>query len=288
MRLIYKILGYPVIVLMGAFLIFHAMPVTYTMHIRAIDLEHVKQYKTQVAIFRVVVDSNDTIKLVINSPGGYVVETFQIINYLKGTKARVVAEVQNLAASGAADLMVVADEVKIDPYALILFHRGFYLDPWGNKILVSDEAPLGRILLNFAKDHIFPYLDPKEIADYHEGKDIIFTGAEFKKRLARVPHSLRTITFWDLDPPPIAVASVSSCFQDTHILVLLEIAKYERLVEKDLHELTSTSYDVAETQLSVLKKLLKAESRCIDTSEQARQYDIDVDRVIDILLKYLR
>ena len=62
------------------------------------------------------------IRLLINSPGGDVFDGLAMMNILRAHPARVVAVVQGLAASAASFIAVGADELVMNPGAMLMIH----------------------------------------------------------------------------------------------------------------------------------------------------------------------
>lgn len=80
----------------------------------------------------------DTVKVVVNSPGGFLVSANLL--YLKQKKAvsqgaKIECEVKNLAASAAAVFLLGCTSVESsDPEAIVVFHLPYYLSKDGQKV----------------------------------------------------------------------------------------------------------------------------------------------------------
>lgn len=70
-------------------------------------------------------DDVETINLYINSPGGSVFEGLAIGNMLKRHKAKVIANVDALAASIASVISMFADEVRMASNSLMMIHNAW-------------------------------------------------------------------------------------------------------------------------------------------------------------------
>jgi ATP-dependent protease ClpP protease subunit len=81
--------------------------------------------------------SVDTIELRINSPGGDAFEAMAIINALRAHKATVVAVVDSLAASAAADIAVSADRLIMADNAQLMIHRS-----WGLELGTAEDLTM--------------------------------------------------------------------------------------------------------------------------------------------------
>ena len=66
---------------------------------------------------------NETLEVVINSPGGSVIEGWGIYNQLKSLNNKVVTKVEGLAASIASLIALAGDEVHISEVGSIMIHR---------------------------------------------------------------------------------------------------------------------------------------------------------------------
>lgn len=76
----------------------------------------------------------DEINLRINSPGGEVFEGNTIYNVLKQHKARVVVDIDGLAASIASVIAMAGDEIRMADNALMMVH-----DAWGFAVGNADD-----------------------------------------------------------------------------------------------------------------------------------------------------
>lgn len=72
---------------------------------------------------RILASDADEILLRINSPGGFVTEGLAIFNTLKQHSARVIAQVDGLAASMASYIAMAADEIIMPENALMMIHN---------------------------------------------------------------------------------------------------------------------------------------------------------------------
>lgn len=74
-----------------------------------------------------------TLRLYINSPGGYVSEGVTICNMLKRHKARIIVHVDALAASVASVIAMAGDEIHMPRNAMMMIHN-----PW--RVTVGNAA----------------------------------------------------------------------------------------------------------------------------------------------------
>lgn len=84
----------------------------------------------------------DTIRLMINSPGGDAFDGVAMVNVLRAHQARTVAVVQGLAASAASFIATAADEVIMAPNSTLMIH-----DAWGLCVGNADDMlSMGAVL----------------------------------------------------------------------------------------------------------------------------------------------
>lgn len=76
---------------------------------------------------RLVATEAETIKVRINSPGGSAFDGVAIMNALTGHRARVVVEVDGLAASAASVIAMAGDEVVMRPGSELMIHEAHVL-----------------------------------------------------------------------------------------------------------------------------------------------------------------
>lgn len=90
-----------------------------------------------------------TINLRINSPGGDVFDGLAIYNQLKGHPARVVVDIDGLAASIASVIAMAGDEIRMAGNAMMMIH-----DPHGVAIGGSSEMMRVAALLDQVKGNL--------------------------------------------------------------------------------------------------------------------------------------
>lgn len=156
---------------------FKAAPITYGFNISELDRGntlYTLYYKALVFTLDNVADSNDTVVLHIDSHGGNVLSSFDIINSLLTTDAHTISHIKSGAFSGGAVIAVACDEMIAERYSSILFHKarigGFF-----QEIQVVEDLRVDA----FFTDHVAPYLSEEQIALYEEGGDIEIDGPLF-------------------------------------------------------------------------------------------------------------
>ena len=131
-----------------------------------------------VVIVSRLTDSNDTITLHIHSPGGSVAVMIEMINSLATTKAHTISINEGIAASAAAAIAMVTDEIKSTPASIYLFHRAR-----NSGHLLPADHPIELLVNGYAATHVFPYLTPEQVAGYLAGDDIVISGTAFTKHV---------------------------------------------------------------------------------------------------------
>lgn len=91
----------------------------------------------------------DEIRLRINSPGGEVWEALAIMSNLRDFDAKIVAQVDGIAASAASFIACAADETVMAPNTQLMIH-----DAWGLCIGNADDMKSTGDLLNKISDNI--------------------------------------------------------------------------------------------------------------------------------------
>jgi membrane-bound ClpP family serine protease len=124
-------------------------------------------------------DSNDILYIVIDSPGGSVYRMQQMINALLTTEAKVVCEVNNLAASAAANLLLACDDYRLGPNALILYHQVMRISDKGiaerpYHVVVYFDYHLENSLCALSMLNKLGLLDK-----YARGEDVVLTSGQF-------------------------------------------------------------------------------------------------------------
>lgn len=135
----------------------------------------------------------DIIKIVFNSPGGFVSSLIQLFNCLLNTQAKTIAEIYE-AHSAAFSLALSCDEIIVMKHANAMIHS-LSFGTQGKAHNVQDQANMidkqNNLLL---QDICKGFLTPEEIKQVVEGKDIWFLESEIIKRLKNwVPYRYRII-----------------------------------------------------------------------------------------------
>ncbi|MFA7466965.1 MAG: Clp protease ClpP [Desulfotomaculaceae bacterium] len=110
----------------------------------------------------------DEIRIRVNSDGGSISQGLSIVAEMLASPARIIAQVDGIAASMAAVILAAADRVVINDYAKVMVHSPYYTDDNGEKIKtlsVKDQKGLAML-----KDTLVTLLSKRGIDKEEIGK----------------------------------------------------------------------------------------------------------------------
>lgn len=126
---------------------------------------------------------NDIIKIHINSPGGSLLATIQLIRALQETQATIVCSVEGQCCSAATLIFLQADMIDISDHSLFMFHNysGGTFGKGGEMMdqLKHESAWAEKLFRDVYKD----FLTEDEINSMLNNKDIWMDGDEVLKRI---------------------------------------------------------------------------------------------------------
>jgi len=129
--------------------------------------------------------SADIIKIYINSGGGNLDTTIQLLRALNETEATVITSVEGMCASAATMIFLQGDSFEISEYSVFMAHNysGGTIGKGGEmwEQLQHERKWSENLLRSIYKD----FLTEKEITSLLENKDIWLDGTEVIKRLKR-------------------------------------------------------------------------------------------------------
>lgn len=121
--------------------------------------------------------AEEDVTLIINSPGGSVMEGLQMVNAIKNSKHKVTARVRVMAASIAAVIALACDSLEIDKNSIFMLHDCWTVTAGNRKQLQQDiecmEA-IDTIMHNIVEEHC---KDKHLIQKMDEG-NVYMTGEE--------------------------------------------------------------------------------------------------------------
>jgi len=128
---------------------------------------------------------NDVVYIHINSNGGEIFTAIQLIRTMQETPATVIASVEGMCMSAATLLFLSADVCEVSEHSHFMFHT-YSSGNWGK----GHEQLEGVMADDKWARHLFNtvykgFLDPKEIKEMVEGKDLWMNPGEVGKRLEK-------------------------------------------------------------------------------------------------------
>lgn len=165
---------------------FKAVPMTYHLRIGYNNFMVTESQLTfvQMQVLRFA-DSNDTVKIHIHSPGGYVVSLVEWVNRIEMTEAHTIAINEGIAASAAAVLSIVCDEQQADPKSFYLFHRSYSHGSMGQKELTKPDRWEFKLVTGTIYLKAYPFFTAEERALYNLGGDVWISGDDWMRRISK-------------------------------------------------------------------------------------------------------
>lgn len=129
--------------------------------------------------------ANDIIKIYINSTGGDVRTTIQMLRALSETEATVITSVEGMCASAATMIFLQGDSFEVSEYSTFLFHT-YSGEILGKGSEIHSQATFERKWsMNMMRKLYDGFLTPEEIDRLLDGVDIWMDGPEAIKRLKK-------------------------------------------------------------------------------------------------------
>lgn len=124
-----------------------------------------------------VINANEDVELVINSPGGDVFNGLQMVHAIQDCHYKVTAKIEVMAASIAAVIALACDAVQIDKYSLLMLHNCWTFTA-GNKEELQQEidamAAIDTIIHNIVEEHCYD----DSIGEKMDNGDVWLTGED--------------------------------------------------------------------------------------------------------------
>lgn len=154
----------------------------YKLYIGNLDMKHNDYYNQAISKLNNLLTEEDTLLLYINSSGGRLSIALKLANLIDRHPGKTIAYIDTKAASGGALIALLADEIRISKYCMVLVHWPFYRGSDGEKILISPKDPFFMISLKLFNDSVVKIMTKSEINAMLNGKDVVYTCQEVKKR----------------------------------------------------------------------------------------------------------
>ena len=124
-----------------------------------------------------VINANEDVELVINSPGGDVFNGLQMVHAIQDCHYKVTAKIEVMAASIAAVIALACDAVQIDKNSLLMLHNCWTFTA-GNKEELQQEidamAAIDTIIHNIVEEHCYD----DSIGEKMDNGDVWLTGED--------------------------------------------------------------------------------------------------------------
>lgn len=171
-------------VLVGVLLLagFWALPVQYHITVTQFKLNGSPEEAYNKLILGFA-DSNDTVVVHVNSPGGSVVSLIRMANNIENSRARIITINEAMALSAGGVIALLGDDVRCNKYSVYLFHKPRYISPTGKIKLAEDDNFISSVYNEILDEHVLPRLTKEERKAYLEGQDVTIKGKELVKRI---------------------------------------------------------------------------------------------------------
>lgn len=129
---------------------------------------------------------SDSIYIHLNSNGGRLDITMQIINAMKSSDANVTAIADGEVASAATLILFSAPRIGIQDFSYVMLHDG--AEGLGGKINENVKQALftAKLIKKIAYDCYQPFFSEEEIDGVLEGKDMWLTSDEVMERIKKI------------------------------------------------------------------------------------------------------
>lgn len=127
----------------------------------------------------------DAVLIKIDSGGGRLDSTTQIINAMQQTEAHVHVQIEGLAASAASLIALAAPSVSVSPYASMMIHAASFSSFGGQSNVVSHAVFTDNQVKALMKDIYQDFLSEKEFDDVLKGQEIWMDADEIVERLEK-------------------------------------------------------------------------------------------------------
>ena len=168
----------------------------------------------------------DVAYIYLNSPGGRLDTTLQLINAMRISPAKIVTVIEAEAHSAGTMIFLAADEFVVHENTMMMFHNfsgGAFGK--GNELKLQVDAVV-KWFNKMAVDIYSPFLSDEEIQDLIDGKDIWMEAEEIRDRLK----SMVKVQAEERDAQ--AAAAAAECLDEDIKALEDEIAALKKLVPK--------------------------------------------------------
>lgn len=169
---------------------FYSRPSSYVHSFYLYDIGDAEQYTDWLDTIRNC-SEQDVVKIHINSPGGQLLTTIQIIRALQETAATVICSVEGQCMSAATLIFLHADLVEVSEHSMFMFHNysGGTFGKGGEMMdqLKYEAAWSEKMFRDIYED----FLTEEEIQSMLNNRDIWMTGEEVTERMIQRAEKLQ-------------------------------------------------------------------------------------------------
>ena len=127
--------------------------------------------------------ANDVIRIHINSPGGDLYTTVQLVDAIKGSNANVIGCVEGQCASAATIVFLACDAYYVSPYSMFMFHT-YSAGMFGKSSDIYSKIEFKRKFTDFLFEDTYEHVLTKaELDKMKSGTDIWIDAEEMAVRL---------------------------------------------------------------------------------------------------------
>lgn len=128
---------------------------------------------------------NESIVIPLNTPGGRLDITMQIINAMRASDANVITFADGQVASAGSLILFASENIGISPYSYVMLHDGS--EGAGGKINENVKQALfsQKLIRKIAMDIYQPFFTEKEIDEVLEGRDMWLMSEEVEERIKK-------------------------------------------------------------------------------------------------------
>lgn len=127
--------------------------------------------------------TNDTLELVLNTPGGRLDTTINLVNAIKSTDAEVIGILDGKAASAGSMILLSCPNVMVMPNSTVMIHT--WSGGFGGKSheIMANNSFYDAEIKKLMADVYLGFLTEKELGNVFNGSDLYFNSDEVIERL---------------------------------------------------------------------------------------------------------
>lgn len=127
---------------------------------------------------------NDTVQLILNTPGGSLETALILCKALRACEARTSAFIGWTCASAGTAIALACDEWEIDEYSSFMVHTASYgIGYQSTPNVAAAVQHSDKMISRFVENTYSGFLTPEELEIVKSGRDVYFEGEELAQRL---------------------------------------------------------------------------------------------------------